>query len=102
MNDVRQFIFPGAIISSLILASFGYTVMARVPSSTNNSSDNQLTSSPAAGEAVQETENSNSDEQDKKKKDTEALGRQIVKLVACKVGGDQPDPSQGARDTFIE
>jgi soluble lytic murein transglycosylase-like protein len=31
MNNVRQFIFPGAIIGSLVLASFGYTVMARVP-----------------------------------------------------------------------
>jgi hypothetical protein len=33
MNNVRQFIFPGAIIGSLVLASFGYTVMARVPKS---------------------------------------------------------------------
>ena len=31
MNRVRKFIFPGAIFSSLILASFGYSVMARVP-----------------------------------------------------------------------
>ena len=31
MNNVRQFIFPSAIVSSLILASFGYSVMARVP-----------------------------------------------------------------------
>jgi soluble lytic murein transglycosylase-like protein len=31
MNNVRQFIFPGAIAGSLILASFGYSVMARVP-----------------------------------------------------------------------
>ena len=31
MNRVRKFIFPGAIFSSLLLASFGYTVMARVP-----------------------------------------------------------------------
>ena len=31
MNNVRQFILPGAIIGSLVLASFGYTVMARVP-----------------------------------------------------------------------
>ena len=31
MNNVRQFIFPGALAGSLILASFGYTVMARVP-----------------------------------------------------------------------
>jgi len=31
MNNVRQFIFPGAIAGSMILASFGYTVMARVP-----------------------------------------------------------------------
>ncbi len=31
MNNVRQFIFPGAIVGSIILASFGYSVMARVP-----------------------------------------------------------------------
>jgi soluble lytic murein transglycosylase-like protein len=33
MITVRQLIFPGAILGSLILASFGYAVMARVPSS---------------------------------------------------------------------
>jgi soluble lytic murein transglycosylase-like protein len=31
MSNVRHFIFPGAIAGSLILASFGYSVMARVP-----------------------------------------------------------------------
>jgi hypothetical protein len=31
MYNVRQFIFPGAIIGSLVLASFGYSVMARAP-----------------------------------------------------------------------
>jgi hypothetical protein len=31
MNNVRQFILPGAILGSVILASFGYSVMARVP-----------------------------------------------------------------------
>jgi hypothetical protein len=36
MNDVRNFIFPGAIAGSLILASFGYTVMARVPKLQNS------------------------------------------------------------------
>lgn len=30
MNDIRQYIFPAAILSSLVLASFGYSVMARV------------------------------------------------------------------------
>ena len=34
MSNVRQFIFPGAIAGSLILASFGYSVMARVPKTT--------------------------------------------------------------------
>ena len=29
MHDVRQYIIPGAILGSLILASFGYSVMAR-------------------------------------------------------------------------
>lgn len=32
MNRVRQFIFPGAILGSFILASFGYSVMAGAPS----------------------------------------------------------------------
>jgi soluble lytic murein transglycosylase-like protein len=31
MGNIRQFIFPGAILGSLILASFGYSVMARAP-----------------------------------------------------------------------
>lgn len=31
MSDIRQLIIPGAILGSLILASFGYTVMARAP-----------------------------------------------------------------------
>ena len=31
MNQVSQFIFPGAIVGSLFLASFGYSVMARIP-----------------------------------------------------------------------
>ena len=38
MNDVRQFIFPGAIICSLVLASFAYQVMARVPKTAAQSS----------------------------------------------------------------
>jgi soluble lytic murein transglycosylase-like protein len=40
MNRVRKFIFPGAIFSSIIIASFGYSVMARVPigAATNTSS----------------------------------------------------------------
>lgn len=31
MHQIRQYIFPAAILSSLALASFGYSVMARVP-----------------------------------------------------------------------
>lgn len=31
MHNARQYIFPGAIVGSLILASFGYSVMASVP-----------------------------------------------------------------------
>jgi len=42
MNSVRQFILPGAILGSFLLASFGYTVMARVPK----------IPSPAAGQEV--------------------------------------------------
>ena len=43
MNHVRQFIFPGAIVGSLLLASFGYSVMARVPKvpSPNNEPQSQ-------------------------------------------------------------
>jgi hypothetical protein len=47
MHSARQFIFPGAIISSLILASFGYTVMARVPSDMVNSKPQATISSEA-------------------------------------------------------
>ncbi len=50
MNNVRQFIFPGALLSSLILASFGYSVMARVPSTA-------IQIKPDQGAAVQEKEN---------------------------------------------
>ena len=41
MNRARKFIFPGAIFGSLLLASFGYSVMARVPfgAAVNTSSD---------------------------------------------------------------
>jgi hypothetical protein len=31
MNSAMQLVFPAAILGSLLLASFGYTVMARVP-----------------------------------------------------------------------
>ena len=31
MNNVHKLIIPGAILGSLVLASFGYSVMARVP-----------------------------------------------------------------------
>ena len=67
MNDVRQLIFPGAIISSLILASFGYTVMARAPGTTTHISDDQEISSPAPAEAVQDTDSFNSDDQNENK-----------------------------------
>lgn len=40
MHNVTQFIFPGAILGSLILASFGYTVMASAPNiSINNNAE---------------------------------------------------------------
>jgi soluble lytic murein transglycosylase-like protein len=58
MNDVRQFIIPGAIIGSLILASFGYTVMARVPSSAIQSSISEVDSSPDAADPIQEIDSS--------------------------------------------
>lgn len=50
MSNVRQFIFPGAIIGSLVLASFGYTVMASVPSLKT------YQSTPANHQPEQETE----------------------------------------------
>ncbi len=37
MNNVRQYIIPGAVLGSLFLASFGYSVMARVTEQANNS-----------------------------------------------------------------
>jgi hypothetical protein len=61
MNDVRQFIFPGAIIGSLILASFGYTVMASAPSSTDQTEMEPGSSSSPSNEIVQEINNTDSD-----------------------------------------
>jgi soluble lytic murein transglycosylase-like protein len=53
MNNAKQFIFPGAILGSLILASFGYSVMARVPVKTNapeiNSPNSELVGSNDSG-----------------------------------------------------
>jgi soluble lytic murein transglycosylase-like protein len=63
MSDVRQFIFPGAIVGSLILASFGYTVMASAPKSTNPGEENSEVSNPPIDEAVQEDNNSKPTEQ---------------------------------------
>ncbi len=51
MNNVRQFIFPGAIAGSMILASFGYTVMARAP----------IVSSPASGQEMLSVDQNGSD-----------------------------------------
>ncbi len=48
MTSVRQFIFPGAITGSLILASFGYSVMARVPNITSKLNNNELSNSTIA------------------------------------------------------
>ena len=42
MNRVRKFIFPGAIFGSLLLASFGYSVMARVPLAAFNTSSESV------------------------------------------------------------
>ena len=60
MNRVRNFIFPGAIFGSLILASFGYSVMARVPigAAFNTSSETVTLSTDTAvsddGENIEE------------------------------------------------
>jgi soluble lytic murein transglycosylase-like protein len=51
MYNVRQFILPGAIVSSLILASFGYSVMAHLPKLTSAAEDQQLL---AANESASE------------------------------------------------
>jgi hypothetical protein len=61
MYDVRQFIIPGAIISSLLLASFGYTVMASVPPSANPGNTESGTSAPPSNAVVSEDVDSNSD-----------------------------------------
>jgi hypothetical protein len=58
MNNVKQFIFPGAILGSLILASFGYSVMAGVAINPADSVSEELsTSNPEVSiqnESVQE------------------------------------------------
>jgi soluble lytic murein transglycosylase-like protein len=55
MNDVRQFIFPGAIAGSLILASFGYSVMASVPTAAiPNEGNTELATSPAIEDTPQD------------------------------------------------
>lgn len=59
MNDVRQFIFPGAIIGSLVLASFGYSVMASVPRSNNPNTENSDVSAPATIEPSPDVVSSN-------------------------------------------
>lgn len=41
MTDIRQLIFPAAILGSLILALFGNSVMASVPSASKQSTDNE-------------------------------------------------------------
>ncbi len=45
MKDVRQFIIPGAVLGSLILASFGYSVMAGVTEQLVDSNREELTPS---------------------------------------------------------
>jgi hypothetical protein len=42
MHNVTQFIFPGAVLGSLILASFGYTVMASATNISVNSETEQI------------------------------------------------------------
>jgi hypothetical protein len=64
MNDVRQFIFPGAILGSLILASFGYTVMASAPKATNPGEGNSELAAPPNGDVNSEDNSSNFVEQD--------------------------------------
>jgi soluble lytic murein transglycosylase-like protein len=45
MNNVRQYIIPGAIFGSLILASFGYSVMARAAINPADSISEELSTS---------------------------------------------------------
>jgi soluble lytic murein transglycosylase-like protein len=45
MNNVRQYIIPGAIFGSLILASFGYSVMARAAINPAGSISEELSTS---------------------------------------------------------
>jgi hypothetical protein len=45
MNNVRQYIIPGAIFGSIILASFGYSVMARAAINPADSISEELSTS---------------------------------------------------------
>ena len=64
MNDIRQFIFPGAILGSLILALFGNSVMASVPSDTHQSINSEVSASELDGEKNSDKGSSESGSQD--------------------------------------
>jgi soluble lytic murein transglycosylase-like protein len=63
MNSVRQFIFPAAIVSSIFLASFGYSVMAQMEFRTGgveSSIMEQKQSSVQPEGSIQENKNTSS------------------------------------------
>ncbi|MGW8226618.1 MAG: transglycosylase SLT domain-containing protein [Anaerolineales bacterium] len=63
MNSVRQFIFPAAIVSSIFLASFGYSVMAQMETQAGgdeSSTFEQIQLSVQPDGSTQDKENSSS------------------------------------------
>lgn len=63
MNSVRQFIFPAAIVSSIFLASFGYSVMAQMETQAGDdesSTFEQIQPSVQPDGSTQDKENSSS------------------------------------------
>lgn len=60
MNNMHKYIFPGAIVGSLILASFGYTVMAHAPKALTAPAD-QPAQPGSSANPDSEQANSNSD-----------------------------------------
>lgn len=64
MTDIRQLIFPAAILGSLILALFGNSVMASVPSATNQSTESEDSAPPLGETSGSDQASPGSDSQD--------------------------------------
>jgi len=59
MNSVRQYIIPGAIVGSLFLASFGYSVMAHASINSTESVSQEISSSNQEVSVQNESEQGN-------------------------------------------